>query len=225
MIIMSKGTITPKNILNKNQKSKITLENILDKASTDNVSDALKNICGKTGVISGIKPLDKNAKIIGPVRTAYTNSSDWGTCIKAISSCKKDEILFINCSDTEHAVWGELASKAAMKQGIKATVINGATRDTKEVLELGFPLFSKDYMSNAGYPMNNGVIGERLSIENNVIVNGDYLMGDYDGVVIIPKEHLDEVLEEVNNILNFEKAITDELLNTDKNLDDILNIK
>jgi len=51
------------------------------------------------------------------------------------------------------------------------------------------------------------------------------LIGDYDGVVIIPKEHLDEVLEEVNNVVNFEKSVSDELLNTNKNLDDILNIE
>lgn len=222
---MSNGKITPKNILNNNKKSKITLENILDHASSDNISDAMKNVCGKNGVIKGIKPINKDFKIIGRIKTAHTNSSDWGTCIKAIYECEEDEILFIDCSDTEHAVWGELASKAAMKQGLKATVINGSTRDTLEVLELGYPLFSRDYKSNAGYPMNNGVISDRLNVDNNLIVDGDYLMGDYDGVVIIPKEHLEDILDEVYNVLKFEKSATDELLSSDKQLDEILNIK
>lgn len=225
MIIMSNGKITPKNILRNNKKTRITLDNILDKASSDNISDAMKNVCGKNGVVYGIKPLDKDKKVIGRIKTAYTNSSDWGTCIKAIYSCDEDEILFIECSDCDHAVWGELASKAAKKQGLKATVIYGASRDTNEVLELDYPLFSKEYKSNAGYPMNNGVIGQRLSVDNNVIVNGDYLMGDCDGVVIIPKEHLDEVLEEVYNVITFEASASEELLNTDKNLDDILDIR
>ena len=222
---MSANKITPKNILNHGKnKNKITLDNLLEKATTDNISDAMKKVCGKNGVIKGIKPIDKSFKIVGKIRTAQTNSSDWGTGIKAIYECEENEILFIDCSDDETAIWGELASLAAQKNKVQATVINGASRDTEGIIELKYPVFSKATMPNAGYALNNGSINERLTIDGNVIVNGDYLAGDCEGVVVIPKERLEEVLEEVNNIKKFETKLMKEM-SEDKNMDNILVIK
>ena len=222
---MSANKITPKNILNHGKnKNKITLDNLLEKATTDNISDAMKKVCGKNGVIKGIKPIDKSFKVVGKIRTAQTNSSDWGTGIKAIYECEENEILFIDCSDDETAIWGELASLAAQKNKVQATVINGASRDTEGIIELKYPVFSKATMPNAGYALNNGSINERLTIDGNVIVNGDYLAGDCEGVVVIPKERLEEVLEEVNNIKKFETKLMKEM-SEDKHMDTILGIK
>ena len=69
---MSKGKITPKNILhgNKKKQEKITLENLLEVASSDNVSDAMKNLYGKDGLINGIKPIDPSYKVVGKIKTA-----------------------------------------------------------------------------------------------------------------------------------------------------------
>ena len=222
---MSANKITPKNILNHGKnKNKITLDNLLEKATTDNISDAMKKVCGKNGVIKGIKPIDKSFKVVGKIRTAQTNSSDWGTGIKAIYECEENEILFIDCSDDETAIWGELASLAAQKNKVQATVINGASRDTEGIIELNYPVFSKTTMPNAGYALNNGSVNERLTIDGNIIVNGDYLAGDCEGVVVIPKERLEEVLEEVNNIKQFETKLMKEM-SEDKHMDNILSIK
>ncbi|MDO5826568.1 MAG: RraA family protein [Methanosphaera sp.] len=223
---MSTNKITPKNILNHGKnKNKITLDNLLEKATTDNVSDAVKKVCGKNGVIKGVKPIDEKFKIVGKIRTAHTNSSDWGTGIKAIYECEKDEILLIDCSDDETAIWGELASQAAQEYGLQATVINGASRDTEGIRNLGYPVFSKLTMPNAGYALNNGVINERLNINGNIIVTGDYLVGDSEGVVVIPKERIDEILAEVANIKKFEESIMSQMSDANNHMDEILNIK
>lgn len=223
--MMSVNKITPKNILNHGKnKNKITLDNLLDNATTDNVSDAMKKVCGKNGVIRNVKPVDGKSKIVGKIRTAQTNSSDWGTGIKAIYECEEDEILLIDCSDDETAIWGELASQAAQKHGLQATVINGASRDTEGIKNLGYPVYSKATMPNAGYALNNGVINERLNIEGNVIVNGDYIVGDSEGVVVVPKERIDDVLEEVSNIKKFEKNLMAQMNNPDNRMDKILDI-
>lgn len=222
---MSANKITPKNILNHGKdKKKITLDNLLEKATTDNVSDAVKKVCGKNGVIKGVKPIDDSYKIVGKIRTAQTNSSDWGTGIKAIYECEENEILFIDCSDDDTAIWGELASRASKEYGLQATVINGASRDTEGIRELGYPVFSKVTMPNAGYALNNGVINERLNVNGNIIVPGDYIVGDSEGVVVIPKERLDDVLEEVNNIKKFEKEIMNQL-SYENHMDEILGMK
>ncbi|WP_455645234.1 RraA family protein [Methanosphaera sp.] len=224
---MSTGKITPKNILhfNKKQQKKINLENILEKASTDTISDAMKNLYGTDGLIIGLKPIEPSFKIVGKIRTAETNSYDWGTCIKAIYTSQEDEILFIKCSDTDYAVWGEMASKAAQTHGLQATVVYGTTRDTNDIIKLNYPVFSKDIKSRAGLPSNEGTINERLIIDNMPIINGDILVGDRDGVVIIPQEKLEEVLEEVTNIKKFESECLKRVEENNENLDSILGIE
>lgn len=223
--MMSANKITPKNLLNHGKnKNIITLDNLLDKATTDNVSDAMKKVCGKNGVIRDVKPIDGKSKIVGRIRTAQTNSSDWGTGIKAIYECEENEILLIDCSDDETAIWGELASQAAQKHGLQSTVINGASRDTEGIKKLGYPLFSKATMPNAGYALNNGVINKPLNIEGNIIVNGDYIVGDSEGVVVVPKERIDEVLEEVSNIKKSEQKLMAQMNDPANRMDKLLDI-
>lgn len=230
---MSKGKITPNNILHFNKKEKkqepvevneITTENILEKANSDNVSDALKNLYNRHGLIKNIKPIDDNFKVSGFIKTAETNSDDWGTCIKAIYSCQPDDILFIKCSDEDYAVWGELASTAAKQHGLKATIIYGSSRDTAEIIELDYPVFSSSIQSRAGLASNNGIIGEKLLIGDNIIKSGDFAVCDRDGVVIIPSENIEEVLDEVNNIKKFEENCLKQLFDENRQLDDILDL-
>ncbi|PAV07151.1 RraA family protein [Methanosphaera cuniculi] len=217
--------ITPKSILKQNRKEKkITEKNLEQKASSDNVSDAMKNIFNISGVIEGIKPIDNSFKVVGRIRTAQTDSNDWGTLIKAIYECKEDEILFVKCSDDKKAVWGEMASTAALKNKLKATVIFGASRDTNEIKDLGYKVFSKTTRSNAGLPSYEGTIGEDIIIDDRIIKTGDLLIGDSDGVVIVSQDDVDTILKEVNNIKKFEDKCIKKLVDEDLNLDDILGI-
>ncbi len=221
---MSTGHITPKNILKHNKtEKKITIDQLLEFASSDNVSDALKEITGKTGLIDGVKPIDESFKVVGKIRTAYTDSNDWGTSIKAIYNTKPDEVLFIQCSDDEYAVWGGLASSAAKKQGILATVIYGASRDTEDIIELDYPVFSRNITSHSGKPLNNGILDNHLVINGNLVSNGDVIICDIDGVVVIPKDKIDQVLSQVKTVKEFEDECIKKL--DCENLDDILEIE
>lgn len=217
--------ITPRSILKQNKKeTKITEKNLEQKASSDNVSDAMKNVFNINGIIEGIKPIDDSFKVVGRIRTAQTDSNDWGTLIKAIYECKEDEILFVKCSDDKKAVWGEMASTAALKNKLKATVIFGASRDTNEIKDLGYKVFSKTTRSNAGFPSYEGKIGEDIIVNDRIIKTGDLLIGDSDGVVIVSQDDVDVILKEVNNIKKFEDKCLKKLVDEDLNLDDILGI-
>lgn len=230
---MAKGKITPNNLLhfNRNKKKEenveveeVVLENIEQKSSSDNVSDAMKNLYGVYGLIKDVKPLNEKHKVAGFIRTVETNSNDWGTCIKGIYACNPGEILFIKCSDDDYAVWGELASTAAQEYGLKATVIVGASRDTNDILKLDYPVFSTTKMSRAGLPLNRGSIGEKLLIGTILVKTGDFAICDSDGVVVIPEEQIEEVLLELNNIKKFEGNCIKQLFEDNKHLDDILNL-
>ncbi|MDO5851638.1 MAG: RraA family protein [Methanobacteriaceae archaeon] len=221
-----KGKITPKNLLGKNntKKEKITLDNLITKVSTNTVADAIKNTLHKKGVIEGVKPLNNKDIVMGKVVTVKTSSDDWGTSIKAIYGADKNDILLIQCDNDEYAIWGEMASQAAKKHGLKATIIIGASRDTNEILNLNYPVYSKSIRPNSGFPKNEGIINERLIIDDMVVCSNDIVVADVNGVVIIPSNKVDIVLEEVNNIITFENQSIKKLLESDDSLVDILNI-
>ena len=228
---MSNGRITPKSILNFNKPvdddeedavCEVTLDNLVDMVSSDNVSDALKNLYSSYGLLEDVKPLNPKHKIAGFVRTAETNSIDWGTGIKAIYACKKDEILLIKCSDNDYAMWGGLASCAAKEHGLQATVIVGSSRDTEDILELDFPVFSQKIQSRAGLPLNKGTLEQTLLVGDLVIETGDFIVGDVDGVVVIPQDKLEEVIVELNRLKKFERSVFEKIMYDKQQMDDII---
>lgn len=228
---MVNGKITPKRILNFNKPQdvddvesadEITLDNLIEKVSSDNVSDALKNLYSTYGLIKQVKPLNPKHKVAGFVKTVETNSNDWGTGIKGIYTCSDDEILVIKCSDNDYAIWGGLASCAAQIHGLQATVIIGSSRDTEDILELDFPVFSQKVQSRAGLPLNNGSLGCDLLVGDLVIKSGDFIIGDVDGVVVVPQEKLDEVIIELNRLKKFERTVARKLVEDNLHMDEIV---
>lgn len=229
---MVKRSITPKGILHFNRRDvveddfvdgdMITLDNILEKSSSDNVSDAMKNLYGTHGLLGGVKSLNPKSRVAGFIRTVETSSYDWGTGIKAIYECERDEILFIKSSDTDFAIWGGLASASAKKHGVRATIIVGSSRDTEDILEMDFPVFSVDVRSAAGLPLNKGSFDSKIFLDGMVIESGDFAVCDADGVVIIPRDRIDEVICEVNRIKAFESDCFRKVVEDNQRLDDVV---
>lgn len=227
---MVNSKITPSNILHFGKKSveddvvedMICVDNILDYASSDNVSDALKNLYGKSGLLKGVKAVNPRHKIAGFLRTVETNSDDWGTGIKGIYACDEGEILVIKCSNDDYAIWGGLASRSAMMHGVRGTVIIGCSRDTNDILDMDFPVFSRGVMSSAGFPNNNGTVDCTLLVDDLLIKSGDFIICDVDGCVVVSRDCLDEVMGEINRIKRFENDCFNSLSDGDVRLDDLV---
>jgi len=201
-----KRKLSPESLLNKFSHKFSYSKLIRFKLTTSQISDALKNVTGYPGVMQDIKPL-KSQMIIGTAVTVKTGVDDWGTCVKAIDTAKKGEILVINVDDYDQAVWGELTSKTAQKKGIIGTVIDGAVRDIEAIKKLNYPVFSKNVVPNAGSPKAQGEINIRIECGKITVNPGDIIAGDECGVVVIPKENLNEVIDEAMNIKRKEDKI------------------
>jgi len=193
------------------------------KITSSQISDALNNLTGNSGVVEGVMPLF-DIQILGKVVTVDTDSNDWGTCVKAIDIAKKGEILFIHVNDDNKAVWGELTSKTAKDKGIIATVIYGAVRDVKAIKELKYPVFSKNIIPNAGKPKAEGEINIPIRFDDLIINPYDIIIADECGVVVIPKELLNNVLNEAFNIKKKEKEII-ESIDKGNSLSSIIGLK
>ena len=120
----------------------------------------------------------------------------FGIMFEALDSLQPDEVYICSGSSPRYALWGGLMSTRAIKLGAAGAVVDGYSRDTPEILHLNFPTFSM-----GGYAQDQGprgkVIDYRLPIEfNGIRVNpGDIVFGDLDGVIIVPKETVNDAFE------------------------------
>jgi len=155
-----------------------------------------------------IKPLNDDFVVIGramPVLEAdvfeevveSTNNplmeKPFGIMFEALDSLKEGEVYICSGSSPKYALWGGLMSTRAINLKGAGAVVNGWSRDTKEILNLDFPTFSF-----GGYAQDQGprgkVIDYRVPIEiAGIRVHpGDMVYGDVDGVLIVPKDAVNE---------------------------------
>ena len=113
----------------------------------------------------------------------------FGLMFKALDDLKKNEVYICTGSSPTYALWGGLMSTRAMKLNASGAVVNGYSRDTNEILRLGFPSFSMGTYAQDQGPRGK-VIDFRVPIEwSGVMIKpGDIIYGDRDGVLVVPKE-------------------------------------
>jgi len=126
----------------------------------------------------------------------------FGLMLEALDDLKKNEVYICSGSSPDYALVGELMMTRAKMLGAAGAVANGFSRDTKGIFELDFPVFSYGRYAQDQAPRGK-VIDFRVPIEmDGVRINpGDIIIGDIDGVCVVPKENEEEVF-----IRAFEKA-------------------
>lgn len=219
--------VTVEDVILKKDKSNynefINLKNLLENVSSCQISDAFNNAFRRSGVLSNLKPIN-DKKVYGRIVTAYTNSDDWGTSTLAIDEGSNGDILFIESSDNDNAIWGELASTNARENGIVATAVYGSVRDLDALKHGDYPIFACSFVSNAGTPLGLGEVNIKLNIEDMVISPGDFFFGDETGVVIIPQSLFNEVMVQTLAVKLKEETIIN-MLKEGKSLSEITKIK
>lgn len=178
---------------------------------TATLSDALDKL-GIAGQCLGIKPLDHGFRLAGRAFTlAYAPVGPGGTVGDFIDDVPVGAVVAIdNGGRADATVWGDILTLCAHRRGLGGTVIDGACRDTHLALDLGYPMYSRSYSMRTGK--------DRVQLEaTQVIVNigdarvgpGDILRGDSDGVIAIPRDREDEVLDVAEAIDAAEGRIRD----------------
>ena len=178
--------------------------------STSTISDALDKF-GFGGGCKGITPAFQKIKMVG---TAYTVryvpvGGVKGTVGDYIDEVQPGDVVVLdNNGRTDCTVWGDILTITAKIKGISGTVIEGVFRDMPTILEEGYPIFSRGRFMMTGK--------DRVMVEaTQVIVSigavqvkpGDILVGDDSGVVVVPQELAEKVLEAVDAIEEAEQKI------------------
>ncbi|MFC4231348.1 4-carboxy-4-hydroxy-2-oxoadipate aldolase/oxaloacetate decarboxylase [Parasediminibacterium paludis] len=168
-----------------------TLEQ-LSKFSTATICEALGNV---NYLPSGIKPIASSMKVCGPAYTVQTMPRDNVLLHRAYAYAKPGEVIIADCSGFyEAGYWGDLLSLGAQQHGISGLVIDGCVRDADDIIKLGFPVFSRGLCIRGTSNHGDGKLNEPIIIEGVVIYPGDIVVGDRDGVVIVPANDIEETI-------------------------------
>ncbi len=190
----------------------------LEKLSTTNLSDALDKI-GIRGAVIGIRPLFGRPKVVGlavtiKITAAGMVKSKHHLGIEAIAVAQKGDVIAIdNHGDTQNNCWGEILSCAAKTKGVSGVIIDGAARDVDICEELGFPIFARGVVpiTARGRIMQED-FNCLIRLGDVQVRSGDILVGDINGVVVIPPEKIDEVLTEAEKIMEKEENMKKDIL-------------
>ncbi len=189
------------------RKGEAEIREILELVSAANLSDALH----RGGVLQGIRPLFPGIRMVGRAVTVRTYPGDWAKPVQAIDVAQPGEIIVIDAGGAGPGLWGELATHSAVQKKLGGVVIDGALRDSPEIMALKFPAFSKLVMPNAGEPKGFGEIGVPITVANMRVEPGDWLLGDDDGVVVLPHAIAVEYANRAMDVLEKENRIREEI--------------
>ena len=202
---LDEGAVIPTTLFKRVGEEEI--RGVLELVSSANLSDALH----RSGVLEGLRPLFPGIRMVGPALTVRTYPGDWAKPVEAIDLAQPGDVLVIDAGGVGPAIWGELATNSALQRGLNGVVIDGAIRDSGDIAKLGFPAFSRLVMPNAGEPKGFGEIGVPIRVGGVKVESGDWVLGDDDGVVVLPRILAVEYANRSMDVLEKENRIREEI--------------
>jgi regulator of RNase E activity RraA len=180
------------------------------KLGTSALSDAMDRL-GIPGQALGIKPVDRSFLVCGPAFTVHNMPCDihGGSVGDYIDDVAEGQVICIdNAGRLDCTVWGDILTIMGALHNIGGTVINGVCRDSNRAMEVGYPIFSRGtYMRTGKDRVMADAYNTKISLGEVAVVPGDIIAGDFDGIVVIPQERLDEVVAAAIEIEDAEDAI------------------
>ena len=183
---------------------------ILARMDTTTVSDALDKL-GIIGQCLGIVPMDPAFRLAGPAYTIrYVPCGiHGGTVGDYIDDLPAGTVVALdNQGRMDATVWGDILTIVASRKGLGGTVIDGVCRDAPRSIELGYPIFARSsYMRTGKDRVAVDAVQVSISIGGVRVNPGDFLLGDRDGVIAVPKERIGQVADVATGIEQAEDRI------------------
>lgn len=160
---------------------------------TANIGDAMDRM----GVVEAeIGPVWRGARIAGRAVTVEVAEGDNAGIHAAIPGLVRGDVLVVQGHGARNrALIGELVAERLRAKGCLGIVVDGAVRDVEELEELQFPVFARAVTPAGPYKHGPHRLGRAVAIGGVVVHPGDLVLGDADGVVVVPADEAAEVLE------------------------------
>ena len=195
---------------------------ILEKLYSAVISDVLDTLEHRHQTLSpNLRAMTSARHLCGRVFTARAESVDstpaepYKLEMAAIDTMQAGDVLVVDAGNhLDCAFWGELLSTACIAKGVRGAVMSTCTRDLWALEKLNFPVFAIGATpADSKGRIDVTTIGQTITINGVKIKNGDYLLGDSDGVVIIPAEALGETLRLAQEKVASENTVRADLAN------------
>ena len=162
---------------------------------------------GQGAVHHEIKPLWPEARFVGPAVTAKCGPRDNMAVFIALRIAQPGDVLVLHTGDAiGSGVIGDNVAAMAKERGIVAFVTDGLVRDLEGLLEVGLPIFSRGLTPNSPFKSGPCEVGTPVSLGGMPVRSGDLLVGDRDGVVVVERERLDQVIKGLEGVREQEAA-------------------
>lgn len=168
-------------------------------AQTSHLADAMD---GRGALDYRIKPLDpSNASFVGPALTAFAYPADIVAMFGALSEAEPGDVIVVaNDGYTRTAVFGDIAAGMMKNKGVAAFVTDGLARDKAGIVATGLPVFCQGIQPNSPAMNGPGVVGAAITLGDVHVEPGDVIVGDADGVVVVPAGRLRQVLDRLAQV-------------------------
>lgn len=152
---------------------------------------------GQKGALDpAIKPLASTMKLCGRALTVQCHTGDNLMLIKAVSMAQKGDVIVADMgSAAPSGPFGEVLAVECMSKGVAGLIVSCAVRDSKEIVRMGFPVFSNGICVRGTAKATLGTINHPVCCGGVAIKPGDILVGDADGVVAVPLEDAPQTLK------------------------------
>lgn len=162
------------------------------KLPTANVADAMDRL----GALDAkIKPVWNGAAVVGTAYTVWTRGGDNKFLHEALRKAQPGDVIVVNGQgDETRALIGELMAESAKVRGIAGFVIDGAVRDAEIIGEIAVPVFARAVTPAGPYKFGPGHLGRTVAVGGVAVAPGDVVIGDSDGVVIVPRADAEQIL-------------------------------
>ncbi len=155
-----------------------------------------------------LTPLFQGAKLSGPAKTARTRPGENAAIHRAVHTAKHGDVLVVDAGrDRRFGPFGDILATCCRNQGIAGLVIDGTIRDSEEIREMRFPVFCLGTNPSATAKSDPGEIDIEIKCGGICVRPGDFVIGDDDGVVLVPHEIARDVARRAAEVVRKEEAI------------------
>lgn len=178
--------------------------------ATPNTADVMGRFRAMNHSIKSVNQPGIN--IVGSAFTVRTHPSDNLMVHKAMDLAKTGDIIVIDaCGDMGNAILGELMCHYAKMRGITGYIVDGPVRDLKAISDMNYPVFAKGGTPRGPYKEGPGELNTTISCGGVPINPGDVIIGDDDGVVVVPKAEANDVLKKAKGVQEKEQGVIESI--------------
>ena len=170
------------------------------------LGDAMERL----GVVdSRIRTIWPGAHLVGRAVTVWPRAGDNLFVHQALELLEPGDVVVVNGqADEMRALVGERMAKKAQDLGGRGFVIDGAVRDVAGLRDLGVPVYARAVTPAGPYKYGPGKINVPIAVGGVVVHPGDVVVGDDDGVVVVPRDQVNEVIERAEVTVAADQELT-----------------